>query len=103
MPTDALRRLLLVAAAAIGVRRVQLADELAEHEVDVPPRHRIVEQLAVALAQPRPVHAVHVRVVEEVALEAVGVGEHLPPLGARIDRHLDVGGRHRLLELLRRL
>ena len=109
LPIDAeeadgpLGRRLHVAAAVIGVRRVQLADELADQDIHVPPRHRVLEQPAVPRAQARPVHAVHVRVVEEVALEAEHVGEDLPPLGARVDRRLHVEGGHRLLEFLRRL
>src|SRR5262249_47865554 len=34
------------------------------------------------------------------ALETIGVEEDLLPLGARIDRHLDVGEAHRLVEVL---
>ena len=48
----------MIAAAVVGVRGVELADELAEHEVDVPPRHRRVDQLRVAIAHRLPVDAV---------------------------------------------
>ena len=87
----------------VRVRRVQLPDELANQEIHIPARHGILEQRAVPLPQPGPVHAVHSRVVEEVPLEAEHVGEHLPPLGARIDGRFHLGGDHGLLELLRRL
>ena len=45
----------------VGVRRIELADELPEDEVDVPAGDGILHQLAVAGAQRRPVDAVHVR------------------------------------------
>ena len=39
-------------------------------------------------------------IVEEVPLEPPDVVEDLPPLGSRIDRHLEAAGRHRLVHLL---
>ena len=98
-----MRRLLHVAAAVIGVRRVQFADELADQKIDVPARHRAFEHLAVAFAHRFPVHAVHVGVVEEIALEAVHIAEDLAPLGARIHRRLHFRRHHGFLELLSRL
>ena len=92
--------LFLVTAAAVRVRRIQLADQLADDEIHVPPRHRVVDQAAVLRAHRGPVHAVHSGVVEIVALEAPRVVEDLTPLGARVDGRLHLGGPHRLLELL---
>ena len=43
-----------------------------------------------------PVHAVHLAVVEVVALEAPGLGEHLPPLVARVEPERASPTRHDL-------
>ena len=49
------------------------------------------QERAVLRPHRRPVEAVHVRDVEEVALEAPGLVEDLPPFGRRIEQH-----RHRI-------
>ncbi len=94
------RAFLDIAPAAIGVGGVQLRDEFPEHVVDVPARHGVLEQLAVALAHLVPVHAVHARVVEIVALQPPRVVEDLPPLGHRVNRRLEVAGVDLLVHLL---
>ena len=96
----ALGGLLDVAAAAVGVGGVELADQLADDEVEVPPGHDVVEQGAVALAHRLPVDPVHGGVVEVVALESPRVGEDLPPFLRRHHRHLHGTGRQRFLHLL---
>ena len=63
-----------------------------------------IDQRLVLLPHRGPVEAMHAAVVEVVALEAPGFGEHLPPLEARIEAERPVLQRHgRLREVRRRL
>src|SRR5262249_25003556 len=84
--TDAERRTSFnVTATAVGVRRVQFSDQLADDIVDVPTCHGVLEQFSVTLAHGVPIHAVHARIVKIVTLEAPGVVENLLPLRYWID------------------
>ena len=54
-----------------------------------PPLVSVRQEGLVLLLHGRPVGAVHVRVVEEVAVDPPGLVEDLLPLGPRIDAHFD--------------
>ena len=96
----AVRSLRQIAAAAIRVRTVQFAEQLAEDVVHIVPRRARINHLAVPLAHLLPVDEVQVRVVEKIALDAPRVVEHLPPLGHRIDRAFERTRRQRAFHLL---
>ena len=74
-----------VAAPVVGVADVQLAEHLAQHVGEVVARGDAVGERAVLLPHAVPVDAVHLRVVEEVALQPPGLVQHLLPLVARVD------------------
>ena len=56
------------------------------HAVQVGARREVRQERRVLLPHRRPVGAVHVRVVEVVAVDPPGLVEDLRPLGARVDR-----------------
>ena len=96
----------LVAAVDEDVQRRQLAHHLREDVGQLAAFGDAIDQRGVLGPDGGPVHAVHLAVVEVVALEAPRLGEHLPPLVAR-DRagtasstaarpSWPVGGRRRL-------
>ena len=76
------------ARPAEDVGAVQLADHLADDEAHIPAGHRVVEESQVAVPKPLPVDLVQLRVVEEVAVEAPTLQDHLPPFGRGLDPRL---------------
>jgi len=90
---DLLGLALLGAAAHVGVRRVELADELAEDVHHVLAAGGPLQERQVARVHGGPVEPVHARLVEEVALHPPRLVEDLPPFGPRVDPDLQVGQR----------
>ena len=80
-----------VAPFDVGVADVELADQLAEDEVQVGPVPEVGHEAAVFFLHPGPVDAVQVADVEPVPVDADGVVEDLGPLQARLDLHGHVG------------
>ena len=90
----------LVAAVDEDVQRRQLAHHLGQDVGELGAIGDAIHQRRVLRAHGRPVHAVHLAVVEVVALEAPGFGEHLTPLVARVEPELPVAsGQHLLGQL----
>ena len=85
-----------VAPRDVGVADVQLGHHLADHVVQVRPVGDVVEPGAVLLAQGRPVVAVHVVDVEEVAEPPPHFVEDLHPLVGRHPVHHQPRRRDRL-------
>ena len=75
-----------VAAADAVMADRELARHPLQHAVEVGARRDVRQERRVLLALLRPVHAVHVRRVEVVAVDPPRLVEDLLPLGARIDR-----------------
>ena len=74
-----------VAAAHEDVERRQLAHHLRQEVAQLGAVGHAIDQRQVLGADGRPVEAVHAAVVEVVALEPPRLGEHLPPLVARVE------------------
>ncbi len=68
-----------------------LADQLTQDRVEIPAGHGALNQRAVQLAHGLPIDTVQIRVIEEVAVGTPDIVEDLPPLGARLDGHLQIG------------
>ena len=68
-------RLSCVTADHEGVKHGEFADHLGDHEIQLIAACDTVHQRKVAVAHGNPVDAVHVAVVEEVALEAPRIDE----------------------------
>ena len=93
----------LVTAPHEDVQRRQLAHHLRQHVGQLGAIGDAIHQRRVLRAHGRPVHAVHLSVVEVVALEAPAFGEHLPPLVARVQPEPPVAdGEHLLGQFGRR-
>ncbi len=88
---DLLPPLAQVAAVDEDVERGQLAHHLAEEVRQLGAVRDPGDERSVLLQHRGPVHAVHVAVVEVVALEPPRLDEHLMPLLARIDGELPRG------------
>ena len=78
-----------VAAADVVVSDRQLARHPLQHAVQIGARRGVRQEGGVLFPLLRPVHAVHVRRVEVVAVDPPRLVEDLLPLGARIDTYLD--------------
>ena len=68
----------------------QFAEHPLHHAREVLPHADIRQKDFVFGLHRSPVVAVHVRVVEIIAVDAPRLVEHLPPLGHRIDLHRDL-------------
>ena len=79
-----------VADVDVGVRGGELADQLADDEAQILGAGRALHQRPVLRAHGRPVEAVHAGLVVEVAFQAPGVVEDLPPLRPRVELHHEV-------------
>jgi len=88
-----------VAAAHVSVTGVQLPDQLADDVRQVRAVVHVLEQRRILHLHRRPVHAVHVRGVEEVAHLPPRLVEHLPPLGPAVHRDLQVREIQEVLQL----
>ena len=83
-----------VTAAHEDVQRGQFAHHLRQDVGQLRAIGDAIDERQVLRLHRRPVHAVHVAVVEVVALEPPRLGEHLPPLVARIEPERPVAERH---------
>ena len=82
-----------VAAAAAMMADVELAHHPLDDALDIGFRRSIGEERLVFLLVRNPVHAVHARRVEIIAIDAPRFVEDLFPFRARIDLHLNIRGR----------
>ena len=92
--TGFLGALAQLARRDLAVQQAQLAHHLRHDLGQLAALGDAFHQRRVLGAHRGPVHAVHVLVVEEVALHAPGVIEHLAPFGLGIDGDLPVGPAH---------
>jgi len=88
----------VLAASDVGVSGVQLADHLAQNVGQVRPVVDVGHQRRVAIPHGRPVHAVHVRNVEELAHLPPALGEDLLPLGLPVEEGLHSRQIERILD-----
>ena len=80
-----------VAAAVVGVADVEFAEHLAQAIRQVATRADAVGQGAILLPDAFPIHAMHLGVIEEIALQPPGLVQHLLPFFARIDAQRPAG------------
>ncbi len=78
----------VLAAALVGVRGAELAQQLPQQVGELAAGAHPVDQGQVALVDAVPVDAGHVLHPEVLPLEPPRLAEHLPPLGRRAHRHL---------------
>ena len=83
-------RLHTVAFTHISVTDVDLTNQFTDKVVHIVAVGAIRQQLAVFLLHGRPIHAMHVRRIEEVAHLAPGLVVDLRPLDAQVDPFLHV-------------
>src|SRR5262249_61985386 len=74
-----------VAARVVRMADVQLAEHLAQEILEVVTRRDARGQRTILLPHAVPIDAVHLAVVEEIAVETPGLVQHLRPLVARRD------------------
>ena len=79
----------IVAAAAAVMAHGQLAAHPLDQAVQVRAAGQLGQEDGVLVAHGFPVHAMHARIIEIVAVDAPHLVENLRPLGARIGLHLD--------------
>ena len=84
------RRRIVSAAVDIEVADGDIAEHLLEEMDEIVTRGETGEVRLETLTRRRPVEAVKVRVVEEIALDPPGIVIHLPPFFARIDVRLEL-------------
>ena len=87
MPERDGRRLAVVAAHFVRVRRAELALHLPDEIGQFAARGHAVEQRRITFVDGVPVDARHVRRPEVIALQPPDFAQHLPPFAARVDRH----------------
>ncbi len=94
MPTDTLGVNGNIAAGIVGVSHVEFGDHFADDIAYILARRAAFQHFGVLVMHVFPVQAVHVRVVEEVALDTPRFVEKLLPFGAGINGRGHGGGRN---------
>src|SRR5262249_55617312 len=67
----------------------QFTQHPTDHAIEISIACQMRKELGVLLFHGRPIGAVHVGIIKEVAVDAPGVVKHLFPLGRRVDANLD--------------
>ena len=84
------------------MQRRELAHHLGDQIAQFLPVSDAVHERQIFLQHRRPVHTVQVAVVEEIALQPPGFGEHLAPFLARVEREGPIAQWNAFLQLDRR-